>query len=135
METAAVDAAQLANNAGGMSIWSLFLQADLVVKFVMFILIVASVWSWTIIIEKSLRLRRLRQHADQFEEAFWSGHPLDEVYNEIGDEPGGPFEAVFAAAMREWRRFTRRGRSIDEEAILSLRERSDRVMGITIGRE
>jgi len=135
METAAVDAAQLAGDAGGLSIWGLFLQADLVVKLVMFILIVASVWSWAIIIEKSIRLRRLRQHADQFEESFWSGQPLDQVYDQIGEEPQGPFESVFAAAMREWRRFSRRGRAVDEEAILSLRERSDRVMGITIGRE
>lgn len=135
METAAVDAAQLAGGAGGMSIWSLFLQADLVVKLVMFILVIASIWSWAIIIEKSIRLRRLREHADQFEEVFWSGRPLDEVYDEIGEEPRGPFEAVFGAAMREWRRFARRGRTVDEEAILSLRERSDRVMGITIGRE
>ncbi|MDF2094718.1 protein TolQ [Aquibaculum arenosum] len=135
METAAVDAAQLAGDAGGMTIWSLFLQADLVVKAVMFILIGASIWSWTIIFEKSARLRRLRRHAEQFEEAFWSGQPLDELYDEIGAEPQGPFEAVFSAAMREWRRFARRGSTIDDESVLSLRERADRVMGITIGRE
>src|SRR5690625_5102163 len=100
METAAVDAAQLAGDAGGMTIWGLFLQADLVVKLVMFILIVASVWSWAIIIEKSIRLRRLRQHADQFEESFWSGQPLDEVYDGIGNEPQGPFGALRGAAGR-----------------------------------
>lgn len=135
METAAVDAAQLAGETASLSIWSLFLQADLVVKTVMFILIGASVWSWTIIFDKAVRLRRLRAHAELFEENFWSGQPLDDLYEEIGDDPRGPFEAVFAAAMREWRRFAKRGGARDDEAVLSLRERSERVMGITIGRE
>jgi biopolymer transport protein TolQ len=56
-----------------MSIFGLFVQADVVVKIVMLILLLASFWSWAIIFDKLMRLRRLRREASSFEESFWSG--------------------------------------------------------------
>src|SRR5690606_26532309 len=110
MENATVDAATIADAAQhSLSAWSLFLQADIVVKLVLLLLLAASFWSWAIIFDKVIRMRRLRREADRFEDAFWSGGSLDALYDRVGDEPSDPFAAVFASAMREWRRFTRRG--------------------------
>jgi len=136
MESLAVQTTSLAGSAsGGVSLWTLFLQADIIVKLVMLILLSASFWSWAIILEKSVRLARLRRLADRFEEAFWSGGSLDRLYDEVGDEPREPLAAVFAAAMREWRRFTQRGGQPGESLGHGLKERVDRVMSITIARE
>ena len=60
-----------------LSIWGLFLQADIIVQIVMVMLILASFWCWAIIFEKSLRMRRLDRQAVEFEESFWSGGSLD----------------------------------------------------------
>jgi len=115
-----------------LSMIGLFLQADLVVKLVMLSLVFASVWSWAIIIDKLLKIRRLTEQAEQFEEAFWSGGSLEELYDRIGNRPIDPMSAVFAAAMREWRRSAQRG--IGGHAG-SLQQRIERVMSVTVGRE
>ncbi|MEX0759880.1 MAG: protein TolQ [Tistlia sp.] len=136
MENATVDAAAIADVAQhSLSVWGLFLQADIVVKIVMLLLLAASFWSWAIIFDKLIRLRRLKRDADRFEETFWSGGSLDQLYDRIGDEPKDPFSAVFASAMREWRRFTRRGGQVGDDGGHALKERIERVMGISIGRE
>ena len=67
-------------SAGGFSFFELFLQAHLVVKIVMIGLLVASVWSWAIIFEKLFAFRRARVESDKFENLFWSGQSLDELY-------------------------------------------------------
>jgi hypothetical protein len=92
-----------------LSIISLFLQADLIVKVVMFLLLAASFWSWAVIFDKLMKLRRLRRDAEHFEESFWSGGSLDDLYDRIGARPLDPMSAVFAAAMREWRRSAAKG--------------------------
>ncbi|MAI49387.1 MAG: protein TolQ [Rhodospirillaceae bacterium] len=135
MENNAVDAATLAGSViHDMSIWGLFMQADFIVKAVMIGLILASFWCWAIIFEKIMRMRRLRHQASQFEESFWSGGSLDDLFDRIGSRPVDPMSAVFSSAMREWRRSTSRsGR--DGEPHHSLSERIDRVMQITLNRE
>src|SRR5919201_5094067 len=87
-----------------LSIFELFLQSDSIVKLVMLILLLASFWSWAVIFDKTMRLRRLRQAASSFEETFWSGGALDDLYDRVGQRPPDPMTAVFSAAMREWRR-------------------------------
>ena len=135
MENNAVDAATLAGSVvHDMSIWGLFIQADVIVKAVMIGLILASFWCWAIIFEKIMRMRRLRRQASQFEESFWSGGSLDDLFDRIGSRPVDPMSAVFSSAMREWRRSTSRsGREGDPHHSLS--ERIDRVMQITLNRE
>jgi biopolymer transport protein TolQ len=86
------------------SMFDLFLQSDSIVKLVMLILLLASFWSWAVIFDKVLRLRRLQQAAASFEDNFWSGGSLDDLYDRVGQRPVDPMSAVFAAAMREWRR-------------------------------
>src|SRR6185437_5077197 len=118
-----------------LSILGLFLQADIIVKVVMLILLLASFWSWAVIFDKLMRLRRLRRDADAFEEGFWSGGSLDDLYDRIGARPLDPMSAIFAAAMREWRRSAAKGLTGSGSLRGSLQERIERVMGVTIGRE
>ncbi|MEE8123279.1 MAG: protein TolQ [Alphaproteobacteria bacterium] len=121
--------------AADLSIWSLFLRADLVVKLTMLILVVASFWCWAIIFEKYLRMRRLVEEASQFEDAFWSGGSLEDLYERIGARPNDPMESLFAAAMREWRNSMARGMQVNETSQVSLQQRVEWVMGTALGRE
>ena len=118
-----------------LSIWGLFLQADPVVKLVMLVLVLASFWTWAIIFEKVLRMRRLRTRALDFEEAFWSGGSLEDLYERMDRVPPDPMASVFVSAMREWRRSASRGAGGGDQARASLKQRVDRVMQITLGRE
>lgn len=121
--------------ASHLSVWSLFLQADWIVKTVMIMLLAASVWCWAIIIGKLIRLRQLQTMAKQFEEAFWSGGSLEELYDRLGNRPPDPMSSIFVAAMREWRRSAAKGLLAMDQLRESLQERIERVMNITLGRE
>jgi len=136
METEAVNAAGLvaASQELNFSVWMLFLKADLIVKLVMLVLIVASVWCWAIIIEKSLRLKRLNSEAAEFEGSFWSGGSLDTLYDKIGALPKDPMAAIFVSAMKEWRRSNDSGVTSADHGS-SLTDRIDRVMDVTLNRE
>ena len=116
------------------SVWALFVRADLIVKAVMIVLIVASIWCWAIIFEKVRRLRRLNGDASTFEDRFWSGGSLDELYDNMGAQPRDPMSAVFSAAMREWRRSADSGHASPAVGS-SLMERIGRVMDVTVNRE
>jgi biopolymer transport protein TolQ len=117
------------------SLWGLFLQADFVVKSVMLFLAAASLWSWAIIFDKALRLRSLTKRAERFEEKFWSGSSLEELYDRVGPRPPDPMSSIFVAAMREWRRSPSKGRESKQENIGVLGQRIDRVMRISLERE
>jgi biopolymer transport protein TolQ len=122
-------------SSSSLSIVDLFLQSDSIVKLVLFILLAASFWSWAVIFDKALRLRRLRQAASSFEETFWSGGSLDDLYDRVGQRPIDPMSAVFAAAMREWRRSAAKGLLGTATMRSSLQQRIERVMNVTVGRE
>lgn len=119
--------------AGDFSFYSLFLQADWVVKAVMIVLTLASLWSWAIAVDKFISFRILRRRATKFEDTFWSGRTLDELANGLGKDARDPMARVFAAAMREWEESRNSPRS--EATILSTRERIDRVMTLVVNRE
>ncbi len=137
MQSQAVDALTLAGSVGeiDLSLWGLFLKADLIIKIVIVLLFLASIWCWAIIVEKFLRLRRLSARADEFEESFWSGGNLEELYDRLGERPEHPMEILFAAAMREWRRSTSRGLSQEDTLRAGMRERIAQVMQVTLTRE
>ena len=116
-----------------LSILTLFLQADVVVKIVIVALLLASVWVWAIVFEKIASIRRANRQADAFEDRFWSGGSLDELYDQDGAKPMHPFAAVFGAAMGEWRRSTRAAGA--DIARGGVRDRVDRAMAVTVGRE
>jgi biopolymer transport protein TolQ len=133
MEDNAVTALRLAGDqAVGFGLWSLVTQADPVVKVVLAILLLASIWSWTVIFDKTFRIGRLRRKARAFERAFWSGAPLDELYRRLGREADHPMAMLFAAAMEEWRDSPRPPASSGARALL---ERIGKVMMLTLDRE
>ncbi len=113
------------------SIWALFWRATITVKLVMLILIAASIWGWAIIIQKFINYRIARKEADQFDRAFWSGEPLDELYDKIGTNPKGSAKRIFSAGMSEWRRSHRD----DGQLIAGASARIDRSMDVAIAKE
>jgi biopolymer transport protein TolQ len=129
----AVDAVNLATAGGDLSLWGLFAQADIVVKLVMIMLVLASIWVWAIVFEKWQSLRRANREADAFEDKFWSGGSLEELYEREGAKPKHPMAAVFGAAMGEWRRSVRVAGA--DVARSSLNGRVERTVGVTVQRE
>jgi biopolymer transport protein TolQ len=136
MQQAAVDALTLAGSVPppDLSMVGLFFRADFIVKIVLILLLAASFWSWSIIFEKTTRLRRLSRNTGAFEDAFWSGGSLEELYDRIAGKPEDPMAAMFSAAMREWRRSVSKGVNM-REVRGSVQERIERVMQVTLGRE
>ncbi|APX89390.1 protein TolQ [Brevirhabdus pacifica] len=112
------------------SLLALFWRATFTVKIVMLILIFASFWSWAIIIQKHLLFRVARRESSSFDRAFWSGEPLDELYDQIGNRPGGASERIFSAGMTEWRRSHRD----DGKLIAGAQARIDRSMDVAIAK-
>jgi biopolymer transport protein TolQ len=118
----------------GMSVVSLFLRADPLVKAVFILLLIASIWSWMIIINKAIALSALRRRADKFEKIFWSGQSLDELYQQFAAKADHPMATTFVSALREWRRAFEGGPP--REAMLpGIKDRIDRAMSVTISRE
>ncbi|WP_438955208.1 protein TolQ [Cognatiyoonia sp.] len=113
------------------TMWALFARATLTVKIVMIMLIFASFWCWAVIIDKLRQYRKARRDAEIFDMAFWSGEPLDGLYDQIGANPRGASETIFAAGMMEWRRSHRQ----DGELIAGAHARIDRSMDLAIAKE
>ena len=132
----AVDAAQIGTNiVHDFSMWGLFSQADLIVKIVMLMLMFASVWSWAIILDKRMALKRLNKRANRFEDAFWSGEPLDKLYQRVKKGKQDPVIKTFAAGMEEWQNGVSGGMPARDSVQASLRQRVERAMSVTINRE
>jgi biopolymer transport protein TolQ len=125
-----------ANGAGlDMSPWALFMKADIVVKAVMGVLLLASVLSWAIIIGKWARLSGARAAADKFEQVFWSGRSLDDVYAQLqARNEHHPMAHVFVVGMREWKRSFDAGH-LSAGLLPSVKDRIYRVMNVAIVRE
>jgi hypothetical protein len=99
----------VAVDAGHTSLWGLFMQAGWVVKLVMIGLVAASVWSWAIVFEKMVSFRKMRAAIDRFEQVFWSGQSLEELYRSLADRQTIGMGTIFVAAMREWKKSYERG--------------------------
>jgi biopolymer transport protein TolQ len=117
--------------AGGFSFLELFLQAHIVVKLVMLGLLAASVWSWAIIFQKLFAFRKARRESDWFEQQFWSGQSLEELYGSISRSTPITNAALFIAAMREWKRSVEG----NVRALGGIQMRVEKVMDVTIARE
>ncbi len=113
------------------SLLALFLRSTLTVQIVMMGLMLMSFWSWAIIIQKHILFRSARKEATVFDRAFWSGEPLDELFEKIGSQPEGASEKIFSSGMLEWRRSHRQ----DGGLIAGAQARIDRAMDVAIGRE
>jgi biopolymer transport protein TolQ len=121
----------LAAPAADVSLLGLFLQAGLVVKLVMIGLLLASVWTWAIIVDKVIAYARMRGALNRFEQVFWSGQSLEELYRNLADRPASGMSAIFVAAMREWKKSFEKG----ARQPLSLQMRIDKAMDLSLTRE
>ena len=121
----------MAGPAGTFSLFALFWQSHIVVKFVIMGLLIASVWCWAIIVDKLLLYARTKRNMDQFETVFWSGQSLDQLYQQVSARDAYGIAALFVAAMREWKRTYESG----VRSLHGLGGRIDRVMDVTMARE
>jgi biopolymer transport protein TolQ len=132
-----VDSATLAgsNALHDFSIWGMFIQADMVVKLVMIMLVMASFWCWAIIFEKYFMFRTMKAKAARFENEFWSSEALDKFYEKIKKRANHPIAIIFVAAMEEWFRSKNASSPAQQGLKLSLRERIVQVMQVARSRE
>ena len=131
MNAADIVPSALPLTSSSLSLVHLFWHAHWVVELVIVGLLVCSVWVWAIAIDKVLLFSRIRKAADHFEEAFWSGQSLEDLYKSLAAKPEHSTGALFVAAMREWKRsFEGHARSF-----AGLQMRIEKVMQVAIARE
>lgn len=139
----AVDPVTAADMAGSapmsidLSMWGLFLNADLIVKLVILVLLLASLWCWVIIIEKLITLKNARMRARQFEQEFWASEALDKFHERVKKRASHPLAVVFTAAMEEWFR-SKNNTSLSAQVGVvraGLRERIGHIMHVATNRE
>jgi biopolymer transport protein TolQ len=98
---------------------------------VMLGLLAASIWSWAIIVDKSMLYGRARREMNRFERNFWSGQSLEELYQQVAERPSLGLGAVFVAAMKEWKRSHEQNAS----SYTGVQARLDKVLDVAIARE
>ena len=113
---------------------TLFLRADWVVKGVLTGLALASLWSWSIILDKVFRFGALNRTSANFEKEVASGRSLEEVAAKAGDNPVHPLPRMLQGALREWREARSRGQMNDGQ-VAFLVQRIDRILDTTMARE
>jgi biopolymer transport protein TolQ len=114
------------------SILTMFWSAHVVVKLVMLGLFLASLWCWTIIFEKTLLFRKFRAEIENFEQVFWSGESLEDLYASLSSQANNTgAAALFVAAMREWKRSFQQAAG----SFRGLHARIDKVLDVSIARE
>jgi biopolymer transport protein TolQ len=131
-----INSVQLAGSVttNDMSLMGLFGHADIVGKAVITGLMLISIVTWAIIIDKLIKVSRLKDKATYFEERFWSAGSLDMLYDKI-KRPADPMQAVFVAGMKEWRSAHDKGLFVNVTNRNTIQARIDRILQVTIGRE
>ena len=125
-----MDAVLLNTDATTLSPIALFLQADIIVKLVMIGLLIASIWTWAIIIAQWMKLRRVTRASDRYERDFWKADDVD-AFQEANRSTDLPIAKVVQAGLVEWRRSTK-VKMIDREGT---RARLATAMGAAIAAE
>ena len=131
-QTAGAVPVEVAGAEDGFSLWGLFLQADIVVKLVMIGLLVASIWCWAIIIEKLFLLVRIERRTNKFEDQFWSGRSLEDLYASLAQDNNRSSAALFVSAMREWKRSQE---SMMRAGFIGVQQRIERAMDVEMQKE
>jgi biopolymer transport protein TolQ len=126
-----IAATPLADAGVQASVFAMFWSASFVVKLVMIGLLAASVWCWAIIIDKTLLIRRARAAIEDFENLFWSGNSLEDLYHSLGARPTMATASLFVAAMREWKRSFQNAHA----SFVGLQSRIEKVLDVSIARE
>ena len=128
-------AGSIAAESVDFSMLSLFLRADFVVKSVIIILILASLYSWTIIVAKLIRIRQLKNQEKEFEEIFWSGNSFEDLYETLNFNKQDPKSKIFCAAISEWKKSKSDTLNDSPSNINSLKDRMQRSMIVTFNKE
>ena len=126
-----METAPLAAVHADVSLWALFMLASWVVKLVMLGLLGASVWTWAMVIDKLVNYNKARRQFDSFEQIFWSGQSLEELYRTLSERQTSGMATIFVSAMREWKKSFERG----ARSPIGLQMRIDRAMDVTLARE
>ena len=126
-----VESSGLGAAGGDMSLLGLFMQAGRIVQIMMIGLLLASVWSWAIILDKWFLYARTKRQLNRFEKIFWSGQSLEELYRSLSEKSPTGMASLFVAAMREWKRSYERGANSQ----IGLHTRIDKVLDVSLARE
>ena len=117
------------------SLLSLFLKADLVVKSVIIILLAASIYSWAVIVEKLIKIKKLKQLEYEFDEIFWSGNSFEDLFETFNYNQNDPKSKIFCSAISEWKKTNKMQDSAKSSNVNSLKERMNRSMQVTFNKE
>ena len=128
-------AGSIAAESVDFSMLSLFLRADFVVKSVIIILILASLYSWTIIVAKLIRIKQLKKQEKEFEEIFWSGNSFEDLYETLNFNKQDPKSKIFCAGISEWKKSKSDTLNDSPSNINSLKDRMQRSMIVTFNKE
>jgi len=123
------------NESVDFSMLSLFLRADLVVKSVIIILIVSSLYSWNVIVAKILRIRQLKQMEKEFDDIFWSGNSFEDLYETLNFNKLDPKSKMFCAAIAEWKKTKSLSKKESTISISFLKDRMNRSMNVVFNKE
>ena len=123
------------NESVDFSMLSLFLRADLVVKSVIIILIVSSLYSWNVIVAKILRIRQLKQMEKEFDDIFWSGNSFEDLYETLNFNKLDPKSKMFCAAIAEWKKTKSLSKKESTISISFLKDRMNRSMIVVFNKE
>ena len=134
MEEIAI-ASNLSNQSIDFSLLSLFLRADFIVKSVIIILILASIYSWAIIIDKLIRLKKLKKTDKEFDEIFWSGNSFEDLYETFNYNQNDPKSKIFCSAISEWKKSNKDINVLHPDMLNSLKERMTRSMQVSFNKE
>ncbi len=113
------------------TLFSMFWTAQPAVKIVMLGLLGASIWCWAIIINKAILFRRVQSAMDKFEQIFWYGTSLEELYATLSARPTSGMASLFVAAMHEWKRSVQTATG----SFMGLQARIEKVLDVSISRE
>jgi len=117
------------------SLLSLFLKADLVVKSVIIILIAASIYSWAVIVEKLVKMKKLKQLENEFDEIFWSGNSFEDLFETFNYNQNDPKSKIFCSAISEWKKSNKKLDRTISSNVNALKERMNRSMQVTFNKE
>ena len=118
-----------------LSIWGMFLNADIFSKLIMLLLICISIWSWAIIVDKLLRFRTLKRDLIAFDATFWSGQSLEQLYERTKRAVDNPMSAIFVAAMNELKRAPDKSLTADSFLKIGQKDRLMQAMNLVRNRE
>ena len=117
------------------SLLSLFLRADLVVKSVIIILIAASIYSWAVIVEKLVKMKKLKQLENEFDEIFWSGNSFEDLFETFNYNQNDPKSKIFCSGISEWKKSNKNRDRTTSSNLNALKERMNRSMQVTFNKE